>query len=512
MAYEHSDERSDIRALAGILRRRMWIVVVATLVGVGAALLFSHGQKKQYQSTAVLLFRPVYLDVQLTGVPLEVPSGDPTVESATDVGLLQQEDVRAGAAQQLGPPYTAASLKNDVNIAQQGKSDLVGVQATASSPTDAARIANAVALEYIRITTQQIVAEITSAQDRVRSQISTRGLQPTQRLTLRAALTKLSVLSALGPGNVHLVQPAVPPSSPSSPKPARNAVIGGLAGLIIGLAIALGAEQFDRRLRRPEEIEQETGLPLLATVPKSRALRRPLEPGKQLSARDSEPFRRIASNLRHLAAEREIRSVLITSPGPGSGKTTVALHLATAAASITNNVGLVEADLRRPRLSVMLGLPSEHGLTTVLRDEPDDEAIQSVELGSREEHTNGRTATATEKLAVLVAGPGSDNPTALLESDSMRDLIRSWRSTYEFTVVDGPPPGFVADAIPLAKEVDAVILVARLGRDTGQGLRRLRVELERLGIEPIGVVANFGPRVKNPYGRSKGYLYSRSKR
>jgi len=503
MAYEQRDDRSDIRALAGIMRRRLWLVVVAVVVGVGAAVLFAHAQHKQYQSTAVLLFQPVYLDVQLTGVPLQVPSGDPTVDSATDIGLLQEEDVRAGAAQQLGPPYTAASLQHDVNISQQGKSNLVGIQGTAASPTEAARIANTVAVEYIRIATQQIVAEITGAQDRIHSQINTRGLTPAQRQSLRGALTRLSVLSALGPGNVHLVQPAIAPTSPSSPKPVRDAVIGGIAGLVIGLALALGTEQFDRRLRRPEEIEEETGLPLLATVPKSRNLRRPLEPGKQLDVRDSEPFRRIASNLRHLAADREIRSVLITSPGPGSGKTTVALHLAAAAAAITKKVGLVEADLRRPRLSVMLGLPSEHGLTTVLQEEPDAEAIQSVDLGGPDEHTNGHAAAATEKLAVLLAGPGSDNPTALLESDSMRDLIRSWRSTYEFTVVDGPPPGFVADAIPLAKEVDAVILVARLGKDTGPGLRRLRVELERLGIEPIGVVANFGRRVKNPYGRSR---------
>jgi Mrp family chromosome partitioning ATPase len=84
----------------------------------------------------------------------------------------------------------------------------------------------------------------------------------------------------------------------------------------------------------------------------------------------------------------------------------------------------------------------------------------------------------------------------------MRKLMRSARADYELTVVDGPPPGIVADAIPLAKEVDTVIIVARLGKDTGPRLRRLKLELERLGVEPIGVVANFGRRVKNPYTKS----------
>ncbi len=119
--------------------------------------------------------------------------------------------------------------------------------------------------------------------------------------------------------------------------------------------------------------------------------------------------------------------------------------------------------------------------------------------GHEETGTNGHDVTAHGKLSLLLAGPRPDNATSLLESDAMRDLMRSYHTNYELTVVDGPPPGIVADAIPLAKEVDAVILVARLGKDTGPQLRRLRVELERLGIEPIGVVANFGRRIKNPY-------------
>ena len=191
----------------------------------------------------------------------------------------------------------------------------------------------------------------------MRSQINVRGLKPNERAVLTAALTKLSVLSSLGPSNVHLVQPAVPPTSPSSPKSIRNAIIGGLAGLVIGLALAFGVEQFDRRLRRPEDIEAETGLPLLASMPRSRTLRRPLGPSRIVAASDTEPFRRLASTLRHLSHDRPIRSVLVTSPGPGSGKTTVALHLAAAAADgIGRNVCLVEADLRRPRLGTLLSL------------------------------------------------------------------------------------------------------------------------------------------------------------
>src|SRR5262249_12663954 len=151
---------------------------------------------------------------------------------------------------------------------------------------------------------------------RLRSQFNGRRLPPRERSALRDTLRKLAVLASLGPENVHLVQPAVPPSSPSSPKPVRNAVIGGLVGLIIGLALAFGVEQFDGRLHRVEDVERETGLPLLASVPRSRWLRRPLGTRKQTYATETEPFRRLASHLRHIASNRDIRSVLVTSTGP----------------------------------------------------------------------------------------------------------------------------------------------------------------------------------------------------
>jgi Mrp family chromosome partitioning ATPase len=201
-------------------------------------------------------------------------------------------------------------------------------------------------------------------------------------------------------------------------------------------------------------------------------------------------------------------------------------------------VFLLEADLRRPRLGTLLNLPSDRGLSTLLQDGQDERpAIQTIELSMTEPSANGgatepspngggtepsANGDATEPsangdatsdspagtttngiehptLSLLLAGPRSSNAIMVLESDAMRNLIRSCREDYELTVIDGPPPGLVADAVPLAKAVDAVIIVARLGKDTGPEIRHLRTELERLGIHPIGIVANYGRRRKNPY-------------
>jgi Mrp family chromosome partitioning ATPase len=506
-----TNERSDLSALAGVLRRRAWIVALATVLGIGAAIVFSKVESKQYSSTAVLLFRPVLLDVDLTGAPLQLPNGEPTREAATNVALVSEESVRVGAAQRLGPPYTASSLKNKVSISSEGKSDLVGVQATAGSPGEAAHIANAMANEYIALAQQSIATEIKVAEARVRAQVPAKNLTASERQALRAALTKLAILGSLGPQDVHLSQPAALPTGPSSPKTLENALIGGIAGLILGLALAFAAEQLDTRLHDVGDIERETRLRLLGSVPRSRRLRNPLGKDGRLEQPDADAFRLVSANLRHQTGNREIRTVLVTSPGAGSGKTTVALNVAAAvAAGPRSRACLVEADLRRPKLGKLLRLPSTHSLTKLLTGrggtsadddalEADGEAFYDVPLERAPAASGHAAAGAHHKLSVLPAGPPSGDAAALLDSDAMNDLIGSLKSAYELTVLDGPPPLLVADLVPVAQQVDAVVVVARLGKDKGPELRRLLVELRRLGVEPVGAVANFAPRVKNPY-------------
>lgn len=497
-----TDERSDLRALAGVLRRRLWIVVLTTVLGVAAAVVFSKIESKQYSSTAVLLFRPVLLDVDLTGAPLQLPSGEPTREAATNVALVNEESVRIGAAQQLGPPHTSESLKNDVSIASEGKSDLVGVQATASSPAEAARVANAVAHEYITLAQQSITGEIKAAQEHVRHQVPAKNLTSSERQALRGALTKLAILGSLGPQDVHLAQAATPPTNPSSPKTLENALIGGIAGLVIGLALAFAAEQFDSRLHDVDDIERETRLPLLGAVPRSRRLRNPLDKAGRLELPDADAFRLLSANLRHQTGNRDIRTVLVTSPAPGSGKTTVALNLAAAvAAGSRSRACVVEADLRRPRLGKLLRVPADRTLNTVLAD-GEGNAVHDVALSRPPGASERPSRGSHHRLSVVPAGGQPGDAASLLDSDAMQGLMEALRSHYELTVVDGPPPVMVADVVPVAQQVDAVVVVARIGKDTGPELRRLVLELDRLGVKPVGAVANFAPRTKNPYATS----------
>jgi Mrp family chromosome partitioning ATPase len=279
-------------------------------------------------------------------------------------------------------------------------------------------------------------------------------------------------------------------------------VIGALLGLVLGLAIAFGVEALDRRVRRPDELEEALGLPLLATVPASKALGRGTGLASGSSGSEAEAFRFLRENLRNGDGEPGSRCVLITSAAPGSGKTTVALHLAAAAAAGTvGEVLLIEADLRRPRLSKILDLPADRGLSTLLRSSESLEEVV-VEVSTNSTHNgvaDGSSEPFPGSFDVLGAGRADPNASEFLGSHRMRELLREAAGEYRLTIIDGPPPGFVSDSIPLMTQADGVVVVARVGHESGPELRRLRTELERHGVQPLGVVANFSRRVKNPY-------------
>jgi receptor protein-tyrosine kinase len=269
--------------------------------------------------------------------------------------------------------------------------------------------------------------------------------------------------------------------------------------LLLGLALALVREQVDRRVRHPKELEDTFGLPVLASVPRSRALAasngKALDP---LPARDAEAFQILRANLRYLNTDRELRSVVVTSAGVGDGKSTVALNLAKADATIGRKVLLVESDLRRPRLATLLGMGDSDGLASFLSDRSKSlaEVTNRVPVVHRR---NGAGDALT--MDVVVAGRVPDNPSELIDSERMRELMREAERDYDLVVIDTAPAAMVADAIPLMSEATAVVIVGRVGKVTSDQADDLREQLERIDAPSYGLVANFsGSPAKYGYG------------
>ena len=192
----------------------------------------------------------------------------------------------------------------------------------------------------------------------------------------------------------------------------------------------------------------------------------------------------LRANLRYFNVDRKIDSVLITSSAPADGKSTVAMHLASATAAAGARVLLLEADLRNPTLARRLGVPGDSGVSQVLAGQAGSmhEVAHRVPVaGRRRGDADFRT------MDIVVSGPIPPNPTDLIESERMREIIREAEHDYDLVVIDTPPTSVVSDAIPLVKEVSGVIVVARLGKTTPNSESTARIRLMvavRSAIQP----------------------------
>jgi len=503
--------------LLAVLRRRARIILATAILTAAGALGFSMLQDEEYSASASLLLRPLSLDEGL-GSPSAAP--DPEREAATNIELASQDIIPLRTARRLEREgdVTAARAVHDVEVSAEGASDLIAAKAVAPDPRTAARVANAFAREYVAFRRESDRARIRQGEralrrelarlvDRRRRSAESGGSSQRRRAitrsirSLEGRLADLSLLESLQTGNAVVVDRATPPSAASSPKPVRNTVIGAFVGLFLGLGLALSREQLDRRLRDSKELEEALGLPILLRLPESNAFGKRSGLVQDLPPFEAEAFRMLRANLRHLGSGRKIDSVLITSASIEDGKSTVAFHLAAAAASSGLDVLLIEADVRRPTLAKLLGLPPDEGLTSVLAGSTARLADVSHEL-LLAHNRNGHGLPPT--LDVVPAGQIRSDASELIESERMQEIIRESRQNYSLVVIDTPPVGLVSDAIPLMSEVSAVVIVSRIGRITSDEAGHLREQLEKINAPSFGVVANFTARDDGGH-RQAGY-------
>jgi capsular exopolysaccharide synthesis family protein len=474
---------ADLASVLSLLRRRWLIIALCVVVTAGASLFLSLSEQKKYSAAASLLFRDPGIDQKLFGGSYFAPSGDPSRDAATNTSLVSLSEVSVLTARALGRNVNPVLIQSETHVLPQGQSDVVSVVVTDPDPRYAARIANTFAKQFIQFRRNADRATIQSAVGLVNKQL--RQLTPRERsgaagATLRSRGEQLKILSQLQTGNAELVQPAGVPGSPSSPTPKRDAIIAAFFGLLLGSLLAVVFERLDNRVRDPEEVEELFGRPLLASIPdRGTKLRR------NSAAQQAEAFFMLRANLRYFNVKKDLRSVLVTSAGPAEGKTTVAWNLAGAASDAGGRVLLIETDLRKPTFGDRFTARSSAGLSNVLADSLDlDAVVQRVPTSGQGGAKRGRT------IDVVTAGPLPPNPIDLLDSARMRELLRSAQDEYDLVVLDSAPMLVVSDTIPLLGLVDGVVVVSRMGKSTRNGARHLASRLENLEAPLLGIVAN----------------------
>jgi len=498
----------------GILRRRAPWILLCFVVVAGAVYAFSKHQTKKYTATAALVFNNNQQAQQVAGLQA-VSSNNQQAQQSTNINLVQLGDMAEKTAQLLGHGLTEEEVSGALSMSAKGESNIVNVAATASSPALAADIANTYTNQFVKEQQNSNHAYYASALTLVNKQLAALSAKErvgTAGLALQDRAQSLGVLTELRNGNVQVAQAARVPKSPSSPKVARNTILGAMAGLLLGLGLALRLERLDRRIREPRDLEAVYGLPLLGVIPESSALSRlPRGPGDAravLPPGEAESFQLIRAHLRYFNVDRELRTLLVASAAPGDGKTTIARHLAGAAARMGSRVLLLEADLRRPALTQQLGVQSGPGLADVLIGSLSlSEATQMIDLEAPSgDNTQGRT------LDVLVAGAVlPPNPGELVESHAMESVLQQAKSKYDLVVIDTPPLTAVSDAFPLLGKVDGVIIVGRVGRNRRDVAERMHETLAGAGAPLLGVIANgFKARGNAPYAYAYDYAASGS--
>ena len=495
----------DLSNAFRVARRRAWIVVLCVVLGAALAFAYSKTKQKEYTATAQVYFRNAQLDQEAAGLPV-VNNVDPQSQTDTNLRLATLPRVAADTSAVVGHGVTPSAIAQSIGVSQVGDTDLATVAATSTSPKLAATIANAYASQVVansQVTNASYYAKALRALN-----LQYKALTPTQRRGLQGAdlldrASSLQILAQLQTSDVRLEQLAAVPSSPSSPKVARNTVLGGILGLLLGLGLAFLLNRIDQRIREPGDLEDVYGVPVVGIVPESSALRVTQHAnGSQIGTlppNEAEIFGLLRAHIRYFNVDRELRVVVVVSATPGDGKTTVARNLATATAMVGSRVLLVEADLRRPMVARYFGIKQEPGLSEVLVGaESLESAVQRVEIASERDMAAG--------LDVLVAGgvlPPS--PPQVIESQAMESLLQAARRSYELVVIDTPPLALLPDAFPLVSRADGVLVVSRLGRNRKDVARRLRETLASANAPVIGVVAN---GMKRSRGRLQGYAYS----
>ncbi|NJM71417.1 MAG: polysaccharide biosynthesis tyrosine autokinase [Scytonema sp. RU_4_4] len=263
----------------------------------------------------------------------------------------------------------------------------------------------------------------------------------------------------------------------------RNLALGTLLGLLLGTGAALVTDKLSNVLYSSKDIKEATGLPLLGVVPLRKELGalawQESGSGVQQAARAAffEVFRSLYTNILLLSSDTQIRSLVISSAAKEDGKTTVAIHLALAAAAMGQRVLLVDANLRSPTVHNRVGLMNIQGLTDVISQDLDWNNV--IERSPLEDN-----------LFVMSAGPIPPDSIRLLASQKMQDLMNELQSAFDLVIYDTPPLVGFADANLLAANTNGLILVAALGKLKRTMFQQALEDLQVSGTPILGVIAN----------------------
>jgi capsular exopolysaccharide synthesis family protein len=513
--HEEAPRYASLSDYTRVIRRRRLLIALFTIAFGAIALGLSLLQDKTYEAAAQVKFTDPLANLGFINDSTLTQS--PNVLAAEQADLVTRTEATKRVQRRLKSDLSPSELSSAVETQVGVQTNLVSITASVGDAELAADIANEYAEAAEKLGTEDQLNRFDTAIDGIEGQIEEirdLDLEPGEELLeitpLRQQLAQVQVLrEAAEP--VEIVNRARVPGAPASPATRRNTILGAVLGFVFGLIAAFVRDALDRRLHNAQQVHEDLGVPVLGRVPDSAMGAPGLVRNGRMPMLDSdfEAFRGLRMNLAALGRDGVApRSVLVTSPLPEEGKSTVSAALASAAAITGQRVLLVECDLRRPVLARRLEINQGPGLSDYLTGKAGPkEILQLVELTNPTTFNGGKASDeAAGSMVVITAGTQAANPAELLVGPRFRAFLQQVAKAYDLVVLDTSPMLAVVDPLEIARDVDGILVCARMQRTTRDQLRAARSALRNIADRPVGAVVT-GISRKDPDSYDYYYGY-----
>ena len=493
----------DLRHYMALLWHRAWLLLLMIVLVASATYVINRRTIPVYRVTTRLLVNeaPATKSADYTSVLTSERL------ARTYSELMITKPVLEEVISRLGLQMDESRLRSMVSVNLLRDTQIIDVSVEDTNPSRAADIANLVVQVFSEKNQELQASRFATSKESLSSQlnqldqqiqttlntINSLGDSPqdkAERDRLDTLLTQyrqtyasllqsyesVRLAEASSTSNVVQIETASPSASPIRPKTTRNTALGAIVGLFIGVGLVILTDVMDDTLN-PENVTRELGLPVLGVIARHHTDNDAPIVQTQPRSPISEAFRSLRTNIQFASVDLPVRSLLVTSPSPKDGKSTIVVNLGAILAQSGHRVAIIDADLRRPQVHKRLNLSNRQGISGVF-------VQPNVVL-------NGALRkTFIENLSVLTSGAIPPNPSELLGSEKMVEILRQVEEQADFILLDTPPVTAVTDAAVLAPRVDGVLLVVKPGITKLAACRQTLEQLQRVGANVLGVVLN----------------------
>lgn len=516
----------ELRHYIGLVWRWVWLLILATILAGVSAYFVSKRMTPVYQASTTLLIN-------------EAPSTKTTDYSSiltserlaqTYSEMLTKSPVLESVITNLGLILEVKDLQKMITVEMVRDTQLINIVVEDTNPVRATDIANELFEVFADLTSSLQATRYASSKENLETQLARidEQIQTTvdalanlpdistntsERDRLETILTQyrqtyasllqsyeqVRVAEAGSYSNVVQVEPAKVPSIPVRPRVLMNTVLAMIVGLMLAIGTIFLIEALDDTIRGPDDITRTLKLPVLGLILRHDTQNGQLVTIEQPRAPVAESFRSLRTNLQYASVDFPIHTLLVTSPSPSDGKTTVASNLGVVLAQSGRRIVLVDADLRRPRVHKVFDVPNRTGMSNIFVQSP-------ISLDGSLQKTD------TENLFIMPSGEMPPNPSELLGSGKMFEILALIREQTDVIIVDSPPVMAVTDSAVLAPRVDGVLLVVKPGVTKLAVAAQAVEQLSRVNANILGVVLNEVDFSKSRYSyyQYKGYYHSYS--